>query len=114
MASICSGVFVLAAAGLLDGRRAAVHWAQAEVLTRMYPQIDVDLDVLYVDERDVLTSAGRAAGLDLCLHIVRKDHGTDVANEVARRLVIAPYRDGGQAQFISRPVSVENDPLSGV
>jgi AraC family transcriptional regulator, transcriptional activator FtrA len=114
VASICSGVFILAAAGLLDGHRAAVHWAQAEVLARMYPQIDVDPNVLYVDEGNVLTSAGRAAGLDLCLHMVRNDHGTEVANEVARRLVIAPHRDGGQAQFIPRPVSVENDPLSDV
>lgn len=114
VASICSGVFVLAAAGLLDGHRAAVHWAQAEALARRYPQIDVDPNVLYVDEGNVLTSAGRAAGLDLCLHIVRRDHGAEVANEVARRLVIAPHRDGGQAQFIPRPVSVENDPLSDV
>jgi AraC family transcriptional activator FtrA len=114
VASICSGVFVLAAAGLLDGCRAAVHWAQAEVLSRMYPQIDVDPSVLYVDEGDILTSAGRAAGLDLCLHMVRNDHGTEVANEVARRLVIAPHRDGGQAQFIPRPVSRQNDPLGDV
>jgi AraC family transcriptional activator FtrA len=114
IASICSGVFVLAATGLLDGRRAAVHWANAEALSLKYPQINVDPNVLYVDEGDILTSAGRAAGLDLCLHIVRRDHGTEIANQVARRLVIAPHREGGQAQFIPRPVPVESDPLGDV
>jgi AraC family transcriptional activator FtrA len=114
IASICSGVFVLAAAGLLTGRRAAVHWANAGALGRKYPQISVDPNVLYVDEGEILTSAGRAAGLDLCLHIVRRDFGTEVANQVARRLVIAPHRDGGQAQFIPRPVPVERDPLGDV
>jgi AraC family transcriptional regulator, transcriptional activator FtrA len=114
IASICSGVFVLAAAGLLVGRRVAVHWANAEILARKYPQLSVDPTVLYVDEGDVLTSAGRAAGLDLCLHIVRRDHGTEIANQVARRLVIAPHREGGQAQFIPRPVSAEHDPLGVV
>lgn len=114
IASICSGVFMLAAAGLLDGRRVAVHWANAETLGRKYPQVDVDPNVLYIDDGDVLTSAGRAAGLDLCLHIVRRDHGTEIANHVARRLVIAPHRDGGQAQFIPRPVGEERDPLSDV
>jgi AraC family transcriptional activator FtrA len=114
IASICSGVFVLAAAGLLIGRRVAVHWANAEALARRYPQLSVDPTVLYVDEGDVLTSAGRAAGLDLCLHIVRRDHGTEIANQVARRLVIAPHREGGQAQFIPRPVSAEHDPLGAV
>jgi AraC family transcriptional regulator, transcriptional activator FtrA len=114
IASICSGVFILAAAGLLDGRRAAVHWANADALAQRYPAIRVDRDVLYVDEGDILTSAGRAAGLDLCLHIVRRDHGTKIANDVARRLVIAPHRDGGQAQFIPRPVPKENDPLRDI
>jgi len=114
IASICSGVFVLAAAGLLDGRRAAVHWANAEALSRRYPQITVDPDVLYVDEGNILTSAGRAAGLDLCLHIVRRDCGIEIANRVARRLIVAPHRSGGQAQFIPRPVPRESDRLSDV
>jgi AraC family transcriptional activator FtrA len=114
IASICSGVFVLAAAGLLDGRRAAVHWANAEALARRYPQIEVDPDVLYVDEGNILTSAGRAAGLDLCLHIVRRDHGVEIANQVARRLVVAPHRSGGQAQFIPQPVPREVDRLGEV
>jgi AraC family transcriptional activator FtrA len=114
IASICSGVFVLAAAGLLDGRRAAVHWANAEALGRRYPQITVDANVLYVDDGNILTSAGRAAGLDLCLHIVRRDYGIEIANQVARRLVVAPHRGGGQAQFIPRPVPRESDRLGGV
>jgi AraC family transcriptional regulator, transcriptional activator FtrA len=114
IASICSGVFVLAATGLLDGRRAAVHWANAEALATRYPLIRVDASVLYVDDGELLTSAGRAAGLDLCLHIVRRDHGIAVANQVARRLVIAPHRDGGQAQFIPRPVLAEKDAIGDV
>ena len=105
LVSICSGVFVLAAAGVLDGRRATTHWRYAEALARRYPRIEVDPDVLYVDEGQVLTSAGSAAGLDLCLHIVRLDHGTAVANTVARRLVLAPHRDGGQRQFVEMPVA---------
>ena len=113
--SICSGSFVLAATGLLDGRRATTHWQYAESLQRRYPQIHVDPDVLYVDEGQILTSAGSAAGLDLCLHLVRRDFGAGVANQVARRLVIAPHRDGGQAQFLDRPVDLrERGPLSGV
>ena len=107
-------MFVLAAAGLLDGRRAAVHWANAEALGRRYPRITVDPDVLYVDEGDILTSAGRAAGLDLCLHIVRRDHGIEIANQAARRLVVAPHRSGGQAQFIPRSVPPEADRLGDV
>jgi len=114
IASICSGVFVLAAAGLLDGRRAAVHWANAEALARRYPQIAVDPNVLYVDEGNILTSAGRAAGLDLCLHIVRRDYGIEIANQAARRLIVAPHRSGGQAQFIPRPVPNEGDRLGDV
>jgi AraC family transcriptional regulator, transcriptional activator FtrA len=114
IASICSGVFALAAAGLLDDRRAAVHWANAEALAQMYPRVQVDPDVLYVDDGDILTSAGRAAGLDLCLHIIRRDHGAGVANRVARRFVIAPHREGGQAQFIVHPVRTEGDPLTHV
>jgi AraC family transcriptional regulator, transcriptional activator FtrA len=104
LVSICSGAFALAAAGILDGRIAATHWRYAEELQRRYPRVRVDPDVLYVDGGDVLTSAGSAAGLDLCLHLVRADHGAAVANAVARRLVIPPHRDGGQAQFIEAPV----------
>lgn len=102
--SICSGAFVLAATGLLDGERATTHWRCAEEFQRLYPQIDVDPDVLYIDSNRVMTSAGSAAGLDLCLHVVRRDYGPEIANEVARRLVIAPHRDGGQAQFVKRAV----------
>jgi transcriptional regulator GlxA family with amidase domain len=104
LASICTGVFVLAAAGYLDGRPATTHWAETDQLQRLFPKIDVDPDVLFIDDGDVLTSAGVAAGLDLCLHMVRRDHGTAVANEVARRTVVPPHRDGGQAQYIERPV----------
>jgi AraC family transcriptional activator FtrA len=115
VASICTGAFILAAAGLLDGRRATAHWAQTETLSRRYPRVQVDANVLYVDDGDILTSAGRAAGLDLCLHIVRSDHGTEVANHVARRLVIAPHREGGQAQYIRQPVPpIEGDALAAV
>lgn len=107
LVSICSGVFVLAAAGVLDGRRTTTHWRYAELLARHYPDIRVDADVLYVDDGPVLTSAGSAAGLDLCLHIVRRDHGAAVANNVARRLVLAPHRDGGQQQFVAAPLARE-------
>ncbi len=107
LVSICSGVFVLAAAGVLDGKRATTHWRYTEVLARRYPDIRVDPDVLYVDEGSVLTSAGSAAGLDLCLHIVRRDHGAAIANDVARRLVLAPHRDGGQQQFVAAPIARE-------
>jgi len=114
--SICSGAFALAAAGLLDGRRAATHWRYAAELQRRHPRVDVDADVLYVDDGDVLTSAGSAAGIDLCLHLVRRDHGAQVANHVARRLVVAPHRDGGQAQFIEQPVAPrpDDDPIARV
>ena len=104
VASICTGAFVLAAAGLLDGRRATTHWRYAGRLARMFPAVAVDPDVLYVDEGDVLTSAGVAAGVDLCLHLVRRDHGAAVANAIARRMVVAAHRDGGQAQFVERPL----------
>ncbi|MGJ5898888.1 GlxA family transcriptional regulator [Streptomyces niveiscabiei] len=104
LASICTGVYVLAAAGRLDGRPATTHWADAEHLQRLFPRVDVDPNVLFIDDGDVLTSAGVAAGIDLCLHIVRRDHGAAVANEVARRTVVPPHRDGGQAQYIERPV----------
>ena len=102
--SICSGAFVLAATGLLDGRQATTHWRYAESLQRRFPKIGVDANVLYVDEGSILTSAGSAAGLDLCLHLVRRDYGSKIANQVARRLVIPPHREGGQAQFLDRPV----------
>ncbi|KUN97617.1 GlxA family transcriptional regulator [Streptomyces caeruleatus] len=104
LASICTGVYVLAAAGLLDSRPATTHWADAERFQRLFPKVEVDADVLFIDDGDVLTSAGVAAGIDLCLHMVRRDHGTAVANEVARRTVVPPHRDGGQAQYIHRPV----------
>lgn len=107
--SICSGAFALAAAGLLDGRPAATHWRYAALLQERFPAVRVDPDVLYVDGGDVLTSAGSAAGLDLCLHLVRTDFGPGVANAVARRLVIPPHRDGGQSQFIEAPVPAEVD-----
>ncbi|MDX3532345.1 helix-turn-helix domain-containing protein [Streptomyces sp. ID05-39B] len=104
LASICTGVYVLAAAGVLDGRPATTHWADAARLQELFPSVRVDPDVLFIDDGDVLTSAGVAAGIDLCLHMVRRDHGTAVANEVARRTVVPPHRDGGQAQYIERPV----------
>jgi len=103
--SICSGVFVLAATGLLDGRKATTHWRYIEALKTRYPAIDVVEDVLYQDEGDILTSAGSAAGIDLCLHVVRRDYGMEAANRVARRLVIPPHRDGSQTQQLSRPVA---------
>jgi AraC family transcriptional activator FtrA len=104
LVSICSGVFVLAATGLLNGRRATTHWRYVEALRSKYPQICVEPDVLYVDEGRLLTSAGSAAGIDLCLHIVRQDFGAEIANRVARRLVVPPHREGGQAQFIPEPI----------
>ncbi|MFI6471047.1 helix-turn-helix domain-containing protein [Streptomyces sp. NPDC050516] len=109
MVSLCTGAFVLAAAGLLDGRRATTHWAHAELLAARYPRVTVDAGVLFTDEADVLTSAGKAAGMDLCLHIVRTDHGATVANALARHLVVPPHRDGGQAQFIPAPVTHGRD-----
>jgi AraC family transcriptional activator FtrA len=105
--SICSGAFVLAATGLLDGKRATTHWRYADALRSRYPHIQVDADVLYVDEGQLLTSAGSAAGLDLCLHLLRRDYGPARANQVARRLVIPPHREGGQAQFVESPVDQE-------
>ena len=104
VAGLCGGTFVLAASGLLDGRRATTHWLYTDKLARQFPQIDVDPSVLYVDEGDVLTSAGTAAGIDLCLHLLRRLSGADAANTVARRLVVAPHRAGGQAQFIDAPL----------
>ncbi|MEV7060032.1 helix-turn-helix domain-containing protein [Streptomyces microflavus] len=104
MVSICTGSYVLAAAGYLDGRPATTHWSSADHFQRLFPQVRVDPDVLFIDDGDVLTSAGVAAGIDLCLHLVRRDHGAAVANEIARRTVVPPHRDGGQAQYIHRPV----------
>ncbi|MBW8848388.1 MAG: transcriptional regulator FtrA [Burkholderiales bacterium] len=104
LASICSGAFVLAATGLLDGRRAATHWRYADKLRERHPAIDVDAGVLYAEEDRVFTSAGSAAGIDLMLHLVRSDFGVEAANSVARRLVMPAHRGGGQAQFIERPV----------
>lgn len=103
IAAICSGAFVLAAAGLLDGRRATTHWMHAAELARRYPAVTVDPDVLYAEDGGIFTSAGTAAGLDLCLELVRRDHGAAVANALARRLVIPPHRDGGQAQYVETP-----------
>ncbi|MEU4320517.1 GlxA family transcriptional regulator [Nocardia fluminea] len=105
--SICSGAFALAAAGLLDGRRATTHWRYADLLRERYPSVEVDPEPLYTDEGDILTSAGCAAGLDLALHLVRNDLGSSVANAVARRLVIQPHRAGGQAQYIESPMPPE-------
>jgi AraC family transcriptional activator FtrA len=110
LVSICTGVFVLAATGLLNGKRATTHWHYTEDLARRYPEIQIEPDVLYVDEGSILTSAGSAAGIDLCLHIIRRDFGTAAANQVARGLVMPPHRDGGQAQFIERPVAQEDSP----
>lgn len=112
LVSVRTGAFGLARAGILDGRPATTHWLWTEELAGSFPEIDVRPDVLYVDDGDVLTSAGTAAGLDLCLHILRKDHGAAVANEVARRVVVAPHRDGGQAQNISQPMPSSAGPLS--
>ncbi|WP_329048022.1 helix-turn-helix domain-containing protein [Streptomyces violaceus] len=102
--SICTGAFVLAAAGLLDGRRATTHWQVADRFRRMFPLVDLDPDVLFVDDHPFLTSAGAASGVDICLHLVREDHGSHLANTVARRCVVPPFRDGGQAQYIEQPV----------
>ncbi|MFC4082467.1 GlxA family transcriptional regulator [Amycolatopsis samaneae] len=104
IASICTGAFLLAAAGLLDGRRATTHWRSACEFQTRFPQVEVDADVLYTDDGNVLTSAGVASGIDLCLHMIRRDHGAAVANDVARGTVVSPHREGGQAQFIVRPV----------
>jgi transcriptional regulator GlxA family with amidase domain len=115
VASLCTGAFVLAAAGLLDGRRATTHWAHTGELAARHPDVRVDPDVLYVDEGSVLTSAGKAAAMDLCLHLVRLDHGSATANAVARRLVVPPHRDGGQAQFVTTPVPApDNHPLAAL
>ncbi|UOY01725.1 GlxA family transcriptional regulator [Blastococcus sp. PRF04-17] len=109
MVSICTGAFVLAAAGLLDGRPATTHWVHSPAFARLFPGVHLDPDVLFVDDGDVLTSAGNAAGIDLLLHLLRRDHGSEVAGRVARRSVVAPWREGGQSQFIERPVPDPGD-----
>jgi AraC family transcriptional regulator, transcriptional activator FtrA len=113
--SLCTGAFVLAAAGLLDGHTATTHWAECQDLARRYPRVLVDPDVLYVDEGDLLTSAGSAASLDLCLHVVERDYGAETAARVARELVVPLYRSGGQAQYIEAPIPVleESDLFAG-
>lgn len=112
IASLCSGAFVLAHAGLLDGRRATTHWMYAGLLAQMFPRIEVEPSVLYIDEGQVLTSAGTAAGIDLCLHMVRRDHGAEAANLFARRMVVPPHRSGGQAQYVEAPLpEMGEDPL---
>jgi transcriptional regulator GlxA family with amidase domain len=110
MVSICTGAFVLAAAGLLDGRPATTHWSYADDFRRLFPQVRLDAGVLFIDDGDVLTSAGLAAGIDLCLHLIRRDHGAAVANAVARHCVVPPWREGGQVQFIDRPVPGQDGP----
>jgi len=115
LVSLCTGAFVLAAAGALDGLRATTHWAHTDVLATRYPRVEVDPDVLYVDNGNVLASAGKAAAIDLCLHLIRRDHGSTVANAVARRLVVPPHRAGGQAQFVTTPVPARDDhPLAAL
>ncbi|MDE0546484.1 GlxA family transcriptional regulator [Microbacterium sp. C7(2022)] len=104
--TVCSGSFAVAAAGVLNGRRATTHWMYAETMAQMYPEIDVDPDVLYVQDGRIITSAGTAAGLDACLHLLRQELGAEMTNIIARRMVIAPQRDGGQAQFIAQPLPV--------
>ncbi|NJA60122.1 GlxA family transcriptional regulator [Streptomyces sp. NEAU-H3] len=113
LVSICTGAFLLAAAGLLDGRRATTHWALTEHFQRLFPRVEFDPNVLFVDHGDVLTSAGAASGVDVCLHLVRRDHGTEVANQVARCCVVPPYRDGGQAQYVERPLPPASEAGTG-
>lgn len=114
MVGLCLGAFVLAEAGLLDGHTASTHWVWAEDFARKYPKVKLDPKVLYVDDGNILTSAGTAAAIDCCLHLLRADHGADVASRVARRMVVAPVRHGGQAQYIEQPLPKGggNDPLS--
>src|SRR6478672_8435712 len=105
--SVCSGAFVLAAAGVLDGRRATTHWFHADRLAELYPEVEVELDVLYVEDGPVLTSAGTAAGIDACLHLVRRELGSEVATRIARRMVVPPHRSGGQRQYVETPLPAE-------
>ncbi|MEU6391106.1 helix-turn-helix domain-containing protein [Streptomyces sp. NPDC046939] len=107
--SICTGAFTLAAAGLLEGRTATTHWALADHFRTLFPHVDLNPDVLFIDDGPVLTSAGAASGVDACLHVVRSDHGSAVANRVARHCVVPPWRDGGQAQYIEQPVPDEGE-----
>ena len=104
LVSLCTGAFILAAAGILDGKRVTTHWENATELADAYPGVEVDASVLYVDDGDILTSAGTAASIDLCLYLVRQDFGAEVANAVARSMVVPPHRDGGQAQYIDHPI----------
>ncbi|PZG54134.1 AraC family transcriptional regulator [Spongiactinospora gelatinilytica] len=113
LVSICTGSFVLAAAGLLDGRPAATHWREADRFRALFPQVRLDADVLFVDDGDILTSAGVGSGIDLCLHVVRGDHGSRAANALARRCVVAPWREGGQAQFVERPLPAARESGTG-
>jgi len=102
--SVCSGAFLLAEAGLLEGRRCTTHWQYADELARRYPDLKVDPDVLYIADDNIMTSAGTAAGIDLCLHLIRREHGSAIASALARRMVVPPHRDGGQAQYVEAPV----------
>lgn len=111
--SICTGAFVLAGLGMLNGREATTHWCHTEAFARHFPLVHLNPDVLYVDHGDIVTAAGNAAGIDVMLHVLRTDHGAEVANDVARRAVVAPWRAGGQAQFISRPVPESTDAGTG-
>ena len=111
--SVCSGAFILGEAGLLDGRRCTTHWRYADELARRYPNAKVDADVLYVDDDPVITSAGTAAGIDACLYIVRKEQGSRIANGIARRMVVPPHRDGGQAQYVAQPVAPRRNGVLG-
>jgi transcriptional regulator GlxA family with amidase domain len=111
--SICTGAFVLAAAGLLDGRSATTHWRHADRFRSLFPGVRLNPEVLFVDDGDVLTSAGVTAGIDLCLHVVRRDHGSEAANRVARQCVVPAWRDGGQSQFIERPLPALNETTTG-
>lgn len=104
VASVCTGAFALAHAGLLDGRRATTHWLAAERFGRLHPAVELDPDVLFTEDQDVFTSAGEASGIDLCLHLIRTDHGAAVAADVARRTIVPPHREGGQAQYIPHPI----------
>ncbi|MFT4258543.1 GlxA family transcriptional regulator [Microbacterium sp.] len=113
--SVCSGSFILAAAGVLDGRRATTHWMYADRMAAMYPEVSVDPDVLFVQDGRIITSAGTAAGIDACLHLLRQEIGAELTNRIARRMVVPPQRDGGQAQFIDRPIPpAASDSLSAV
>lgn len=104
--TVCSGAFLAGAAGLLDGRPCTTHWMHADELARMYPTARVDRNVLFVDDGNLITSAGTAAGIDACLHLVRRELGSEVTNKIARRMVVPPQRDGGQRQFIDQPIPV--------